>query len=168
MKTLSITKIFVLLTVLLILSGQFGFAQVGADSGDMAIGAGLELNMNTSESFALALVLGFNYNLELIPLFHFAVGGHIHLSMDFKYATTIEAIPYFRWYVLRGGYTGVFAQVDLGFSFILEETNNYPMMHTGLRGGYRMPIGDKYYVEAFARFGYPFFYGIGVIGGMGL
>ena len=132
------------------------------ESGDMGFGGGMEMNMNSSENFAGAAVLGFNYNL---PLPSFTAGITAGISLDFSTGRAIEFAPFFRWYVL-GGYSGIFAQADVGFSFITESEENFPRFLGGLRGGYRMPLGDKFFVEPYVRAGYPFAFGIGVIGGL--
>jgi len=36
----------------------------------------------------------------------------------------------------------------------------------GLRAGYRLPLGDMFFIEPFGRVGYPFMFGIGALAGV--
>jgi hypothetical protein len=127
----------------------------------MAVGFGLEWNMNSRQNFAGGAVLGFDYSF----MQSFAAGLTITASSNFGGITVIEPVAMFRWYFLGSGHNGFFAQAELGAYLILEDGLTI-MFDGGLRAGFRLPLGQRFYVEPYGRLGYPFAYGLGVMAGM--
>jgi len=133
----------------------------------MAAGLGAELNMNSCEMFAGALALSFDYNL-LISSSPSAVGFIVTGSYNLKDTRVMEFAAFFRWYFNEERHQGWFTQMEAGYSLISEEGDGHlpsPFL-AGLRAGYRLPLGSSFFAEPYARFGYSFFWGLGVIGGM--
>lgn len=133
----------------------------------MGLGLGLEWNMNSRENFSGGIVLGFDYNLP-ISFKQFAAGVTFTISNNFSGITVIEPAAMFRWYFLGSDYFGWFAQADIGAFLVVEDPENSYLFLGGVRGGFRLPFGTKFYVEPFGRFGYPFMFGIGAMAGMKL
>jgi hypothetical protein len=152
-------KKMILLLVLI-----FGYTLCVSAQEKAAVGLGPEWNMNSRYNFAGGTVLSFNYNLP----FYFAVGFNAGASSNFTGIAVMEGAALFRWYFLRSGYTGFFAQADLGAFLIFENEEINPLFLGGLQGGYRLPFGKSFYVEPYGRLGYPFVFGIGVITGIQL
>lgn len=140
----------------------------------MAASLGSEWNMNSRENFAGALAAGFDYNLP-VAIASFAAGGIMSGSSNFTDSGVMEVSGLFRWYFLEKGlsgwnfmgkgHNGFFAQADLGLYLIMEAGDTFPLPLAGLRAGYRLPLGSAFFVEPFGRLGYPFAFGIGVLGG---
>jgi hypothetical protein len=128
-----------------------------------AIGIGPEWNMNARENFAGGAALSFNYNLP----HSLAIGAGITASTNFDGFTVLEPTALFRWYFL-GGYSGFFAQADVGCFLYFEDGETAPMFDGGIRGGFRLPLGSSFYIEPYGRIGYPFAFGVGVLGGIRL
>jgi len=151
-------------SILIIAACLCAFAQ---DEKNMAAGLGAENNMNARKMFAGGLVLSFDYNLPVsaTPL---AVGFAVSGSNNFNDTTVMEFAALFRWYFPGKEHQGWFAQAEAGYSLISEEgNNNLPLpVLAGLRTGYRLPLGSSFFVEPCARFGYSFFFGVGVTSGM--
>jgi hypothetical protein len=127
-----------------------------------AVGLGLEWNMNSRVNFAGGAVLGFDYRF----LRYFAAGLTVTASSNFDGITVIEPTALFRWYFLGKGHSGFFAQAEAGAYLILEEGVVNPLFDGGLRGGYRLPLKQRFYVEPYGRLGYPFAFGAGVMTGV--
>ena len=152
----------VLLTALALVLGLCpGFAQ----EPKMALGLGPEFNMDSRENFAGGAVLAFTFNLPVaaVPL---AVGLTVTGSYNFDGIFVGEPAALFRWYFLGGGHTGLFVQADLGAFLILEDGDLTPLFNGGLRAGYRVPLGEMFYLEPYARGGYPFVFGVGLMAGL--
>jgi len=127
-----------------------------------AIGAGLEWNMNSRENFAMGGVLSFDVNLGS----SFAAGINATFSANFFGFYVIEPAALFRWYFLGKNHTGFFAQAE-GGAFIIFDNNKTSIMPLGgLRAGFRLPLGQKFYIEPYGRIGYPFAFGMGVMAGI--
>lgn len=126
-----------------------------------AIGIGPELNMNTPEGFAGGAGLSFDISLAK------ALAAGINVSASYNFAETfvLEFGALFRFYLLGIGHTGFFAQIDAGSTLIMEEAEMMPVFMGGLRTGHRIGIGAGYF-EPYFRIGYPFAFGVGVIGGI--
>jgi len=159
-------SIFILI---IFLAGWNVYAQEDTGSRKMAFGMGPEWNMNSRHNFAGGLVLGFGYNLPAsVPL---ALGINVTGSSNFSQTVVLEAAPYLRWYFMGAGHTGFFAQADVGIYYVMEDLNKkdrnvFDMFNGGLRAGYRLPMGSLFYVEPYARAGYPFVFGIGLMTGI--
>ena len=155
-------KKYLFFIVMLSVLNFFAFA----NDSNMAVSLGGEFNMNSREETATAFggVFGFDYNLPA----SFAVGITATVSNDFERTTVIEPAALLRWYFLdrRGRYTGLFVQADGGLSRVTtdDEVENFPL--GGLRGGMRIPLGKMFFVEPYARAGYPFTMGAGVMAGI--
>jgi len=147
---------------LLLCIAAFAFADEEQASSKAAIGAGVEWNMNSRENFAMGGVLAFDYNIGSA----FSLGINATASSNFFGIAVIEPAAMFRWYFLGSNHTGWFVQADVGVYLILEDGDLTPMFLGGLRGGLRLPFGDKFFIEPFGRIGYPFMFGIGILAGI--
>jgi len=130
-----------------------------------AVGAGLEWNMNSRHNFSMGFPVSFDYKLP-VAVAPFSVGVTFTTSVNFTGDTVLEPAAMFRWYFLGIGHTGFFAQADLGAYIIFEDNEIYSLFLGGLRGGYRMPLGSRFYVEPSVRVGYPFAFGVGATAGV--
>jgi len=159
------------------------FAEDAEDAGDriaatgqkFAVGIGPEMNWNSpgkednsrdsdSEKIVAAgAVLTFDYNLGT----SFALGLNVTASSNFSHITVIEPAAMCRWYFLGSDHTGWFVQADIGAHLIFEDDGEVtPSFLGGFRGGVRIPLGDKFFIEPFGRAGYPFALGFGAIAGL--
>jgi len=129
------------------------------------IGIGPEINMNSREGFAGGIPINIDYQLPIsaLPL---ALGLTITMSSNFSDTTVAETTGLFRWYFMGMNHSGFFAQVDLGMHILTERNVSLTLFNGGIRAGFRLPLGDFFYVDPHGRFGYPFFIGAGVLGGM--
>ena len=152
----------IFLIALILISSLCAFAQDEQGEKKAALSLGLEWNMNARENFAGGAVFGFDYNL---PYF-FALGLTVTYSNNFSGISVIETAALFRWYFLENGYTGFFAQADAGAYLVLEDGEFIPLFMGGLRVGFRLPLGELFFIEPYGRVGYPFVFGIGVMAGM--
>ena len=149
------------MVLMLFALGQLAFAQDFA-LGTPALGAGAEVNMNAHNNFAGGAALGLDFALP----YAFAAG--LGATASFKTGiTAVEAAAMLRRYF---GSKGFFAQADAGALFYLEAAYREERLRTlfsgGLRAGFRVPLGAMFYIEPYARGGYPFIFSTGVIGGM--
>ena len=151
--------------VLFFLPLFFLFSGLSTPALETAVSAGPEWNMSSPENFAAGFGLGFDINLPGVPL---AVGINVAGSANFSKTGVIETAPFIRWYFMNTPYTGFFAQLDTGYFHILESGDSIPRFTGGVRGGYRLPLGKMFYIEPYGRFGYPYFFGIGVMAVIGL
>ena len=156
------TPIFsILFLVVFVMVSQNAFAQ---NAYPAALGLGLEWNMNSRYNFAGGAVLGLDINLP----HSLALGLTVTGSYNFFGIAVLEPAVLFRWYFLRKGHTEFFLQADAGAFLIFEEeeATKWLLVMGGLRGGYRIPVGNSWYIEFYGRGGYPFAFGLGVMSGM--
>ncbi len=134
---------------------------------NISLSIGLEGNMNARENFAGAAVIGFDYQfLDIL-----AAGVSLTASTDFKGVTVLEPMVTFRgyyWPPRENSYSGLFAQVDIGAYLVIEERGTIALFDGGLRIGFRLPIGKRFFAEPYGRIGYPYFFGLGVAAGIKL
>ena len=154
-------RLFILCLLLCLTGGLFA-QEAEAGRKKIAVGVGAEFNMNSRENFAAGLVLGFLFDLPS----SFAVGVNAVYSNNFSGIQVIEPSALFRWYILSENHTGLFLQADVGAYLIFEDGEIEPIFMGGLRGGVRLPVGDKIFVEPYGRVGYPFVFGVGVLVGV--
>ena len=136
------------------------FAQ--EDGYGMALGPGLEWNMSSGRKSAGGAAVSADYRLFNA----FAAGLSFGMSSNFTALTAIELAASFRWYVFGSNRRGIFAQADGGLFVYMEDVQPRPMFLGGLRAGYRLPVGGRFYVEPYVRGGYPFVLGVGMSAGM--
>ena len=167
MNNAAFKYIFFLATALMLAAGQNLFAQTEAGSKRIAVYTGPEFNMNSRENFAGRVSLGLDFSLPSHPM---AIGVEAAGSYNFSNAVVIEAEAFFRWYFPGKRHTGFFAQAEAGLYYIMENMNGFrdkfPMFLGGLRAGYRLPLGQSFFIEPYVRGGYPFVFGIGVLAGI--
>ncbi len=131
----------------------------------MSLSIGLEWNMNARENFAGGALIGFDYSF----LDMFAAGVNFTASSNFNGITVLEPSAMFRWYFLqmgKGSYSGFFLQADMGTYLVIEDGDVTAMFNSGLRGGFRLPLGKTFFVEPYGRIGYPFAFGFGAAAGV--
>jgi hypothetical protein len=146
----------------LIFSMAFSHNAFAQNDTKMAAGLGLEWNMSSHKGYAAGAGLGFDYNLFRF----FAVGLSVTASHNFTAFTAIEPAAMFRWYFWGKNHTGFFAQADAGVYLYMENEQTIPVFLGGLRTGFRLPLGQFFYIEPYGRAGYPFVFGIGITAGM--
>ena len=148
------------IVAILLVLGQCAFAQDGSAA---ALGAGAEMNMNAHKYFAGGAVLGLDFTLP----HSFAIG--VLGTASFNTAlTAIEAAAMLRRYF---GSKGFFMQADAGALFYMEDMYRdgtiRAMFSGGLRTGFRLPYSAQaWYIEPYARGGYPFIFSVGVVAGV--
>jgi len=128
----------------------------------MALGPGVEWNMNADRKYAMGAAVNADYNL----FNSFAAGISLGVSNNFSALTAVEAAGMFRWYIFSENRTGFFAQADGGLFLYMEDVKAKPMALGGLRLGIRIPLGAMFYIEPYARGGYPFAFSVGMSAGM--
>jgi len=133
---------------------------------ELSLGGGMEWNMNSREMFAGAFSFIAGFNLP-VPSKNMSIGTTAVYSNNFFGFSVVEIAGIFRWYFVGQGYSGFFVQADLGAYLFMEEGNTTPLFAGGLRGGYRFLLG-KFYLEPYGRLGYPFAFGVGMVGGVSL
>ena len=129
----------------------------------MFVGAGLEANANTREGAALGTSLASAVDLNLLNQL-FSAGLKLGFSANMDTINTLETAALFRYY-LPLPISGFFVQAELGSAFFFEGGESYPAFLGGLTAGWRYNIGKFFYIEPFARGGYPFIWGIGLQAG---
>ena len=149
---------------LFLLAAIFLALSFGLSAQETSLGGGIEWNMNARENFAAGFTMLADYRLPLEDQ-QLTAGAVLVYSNNFSGFSVIEVGASIRWYFLGVGLTGFFAQAETGAFLISENNETIPMFMGGARAGFRFPM-DKIYVEPFGRFGYPFAFGFGVIGGM--
>ena len=150
-----------LIVVLFLICSLYAFSEEER----MAVGLGLEWNMNSRHNFAAGAALGSYFNLTD----KYALGLSFGVSSNFYDDLVLEPAAHFRYYFLENQYGRFFRQADAGAFLLYEDGYDiYPMVLLGLRGGLRRPLGSLFYIEPYARLGYPFVFGIGVMAGIRL
>ena len=153
----------IILILVILLLGQAVFAQSENDNVSISVGIGPEVNMNSNFSGGLTLSGDYQLPVSAVKL---AVGLTVTGSYDFLDTVSLETTAMLRWYFLSQNHTGLFGQVDLGIIVIFEDDASAVFFDSSLRAGFRIPLGDSFYIEPYGRFGYPSFLGAGVLAGM--
>jgi hypothetical protein len=128
------------------------------------VGLGLENSMNSLRYYALSESAAFFYD------FHedMAVGMKMAVSENFSDTIVYEPEIFFRVYLLKFKWGRIFAQWVLGESLIVDDEEFYPMLLAGFVAGVHIPIIGFLYAEPYIRFGYPYAWGVGAMGGIRL
>jgi len=163
-----------ILIALLMITAFAGHAAAQDDEGYIwGVNAGAEMNMNSGNHYELHNIaaLGFGvhtggeYNISDI----FAAG--LNLNFSFSDLFAFEAAGFFRWYFLRGlpkeagFFRNIFAQADLGVWAGNDSHSEAVKFLGGTSAGIRFKLPVNFYIEPYARFGYPFLFGVGVTAG---
>ena len=135
---------------------------VFAQEKKMSAGVGLEWNMASRHNFAGGTAVNFIFNLPKSTALGLSATG----SMNFNNIYVIEPGLLVRHYFFRDSYSGFFVQLDIGAFIALEEEGTTSMIMSGIRGGFRLPLGSLFYVEPYGRIGYPFAFGLGAMAGL--
>jgi hypothetical protein len=162
LNALYVPKTLIFTLFFLILSIGVSAQETENKAGKAALGIGAEWNMNSRENFAGGAIL--NFDFDIAP--SLALGIVATASTNFYGITVIEPAAFFRWYFLSRENSGWFAQADLGAYLVLEDEDFTPMFLGGLRAGIRLPLGERFFIEPFGRFGYPFAFGAGALAGI--
>ena len=126
-----------------------------------AFGYGAEMNKNAEYGVGGGALLNFDVNL----FSQYAIGASVTMSGDNSYNGILETAVMVRRYFLPL-HEGFFVEVDTGLSiFTLRDEKTFYRFLAGVRGGYRLPFGNFFYVEPCARVGYPFIFGVGTVAG---
>jgi hypothetical protein len=132
----------------------------------MFVGAGLEANANTREGAAMGVSVASAVDLNLFKQL-FSAGLKLGFSLNMDTISTLETSALFRYY-LPLPISGFFVQADLGGAFFFEGDRSFPAFLGGLTAGWRYDVGNTWYIEPFARGGYPFIWGVGIQAGISL
>jgi hypothetical protein len=127
-----------------------------------AAGAGAEINlMDTGKSFAVGCSLTGEWRFSKL----FSAGGFFTLSFGKTVPVSMESGVFMRWYFLR--FTRMpmelFVEPAVGVAAVLGDAasqNSGGFVDAGLSLGLRFYMG-KFYLEPYARGGYPFMGGAG-------
>ena len=147
---------------LLLIAAIFGSAPAqDAQGHKLGLNAGVEMNMNSGNhpqmsdmpALAFGIHAGGEFNLNRM----FSEGINLSVSLSDIYA--FEAAGFFRWYF----YKKLFAQADMGLW--TGNKGEGIMILGGGSLGLRIPLPSNFYIEPYARFGYPFLVGGGVTAG---
>ena len=161
-KTEYIYKMKKLIITLLLIAAIIGSAAAQDDETfKWGVNAGIEMNMNSGNhpqmsdlpAIAFGVHAGGEFNLNSM----FSAG--INLSVSFSDIFAIEATGFFRWYF----YKNIFAQADIGL-WTGNKGEGIKFLG-GASAGLRIPLPGNFYIEPYARFGYPFLVGGGVTTG---
>jgi hypothetical protein len=151
------------LIIFFILSGT-GFLSAQEVPYTFSLGLGAEGNKNTLDGTAVAGV----FTDDFAVTGHFSFGTRLAFSYNFEDLGTLEAEAMIRWYFLSRNSSGPFAQAGGGLSFIFwRDDTNDDLVNSFIYGGalgWRFRFGS-FYVEPYARGGYPFMWGGGIIFG---
>ena len=131
-------------------------------SGPLSAGIGPEFNMNSRHNFAGGTVLGIYFNLPK----NSAIGLTSTVDFNFFNTEVLEFAVLYRRFFGDGNYSGFFLQPEAGIFIIFEDGEVIPLPLFGLRGGYRLPLGSRFYIEPCGRLGYPFAFGIAFMAGI--
>ena len=147
----------------------------------IAIGLGPEINMNSGANTGVGNVaIGAVVTVDISFFSFWAAGLTGKLSHDMSSAWVVEGGLFIRRYFpgvpprQKERHSGFFAQAEGGFHLIaqdhafMNEGERLFRAMAGLRIGYRFLLGPLrfFYVEPFARAGFPFAGGIGLMGGI--
>jgi hypothetical protein len=148
-------------------AGVLSAQEISAIPFKVSIGLGAEVNKNTVKDVAFAGVL--TYDFAFTP--RFSGGSRVAFSHNFDDLGTLEAELALRFYFFSRNSSGPFAQANGGVSFIVRNDDTYDDMDTKLlcggTVGWRLHL-DSFYIEPYARTGYPFVWGGGLIAGVSL
>jgi hypothetical protein len=142
----------------------------------VSVGLGPEINNNSGTAFGVGAVAALDVNLGD----YWAVGLTAKGSHDLSSAWVLEGGGLVRRYFpgnppqQRERHSGFFMQIDAGAHFIAEDNVHMYEGDTllrfmgGLRVGYRFLLGASryFFLEPYARGGYPFMWGAGLMAGI--
>jgi hypothetical protein len=152
-------KFYVVPVMFIVLAGLAG----AQETKRFDLGFGIEGNMNTYRGAALNGNINFDYEITNT----LAAGIKFGFNHNFRSTMVLEPGAHFRWYFFNLKGNPLFVQGDLGASLIFEDATLYPAFMGGITAGVRFPL-KNWYLEPYIRGGYPFLWGIGVIGGFKL
>jgi len=129
-----------------------------------AMGAGMEVNMNSKEDVAMAYGAKAGMDFSIIP----ALSVGLNAGFSFSEMNVIEPAAMLRWYFMHK-YAPIFIQADAGVWMGIEQGKDMDIKFLGgASAGVRIPMARNFYVEPYARVGYPFMFGGGVMAGLRL
>jgi hypothetical protein len=77
----------------------------------------------------------------------------------------MEQTGLFRYYLPLKKHS-LFIQAEAGGSILFEDRESFMVFSGGLAAGWRITLKDNFYIEPFARGGYPFGWGAGIMTGI--
>jgi hypothetical protein len=149
-------RVFILIAFLLASLSILG----AQETKRFSLGIGVEANNNTRVGAAMGETMYFGCSI-IQPL---EAGVSVGFSYDFNRVMVLEPAAAGRWYFYHFMENRFFAQADLGASIVLEEKDTRPYFLGGLTLGVQLSL-NEWYVEPYARGGYPFVWGTGVKAG---
>jgi hypothetical protein len=157
------TFIIILLCAILAFAAPTVAAQEKAewDEFPYALGAGLEMNMNTKEGWAQGYTAGLDRHLGK----HLLVGLRGGMNDNLEGITGSEANLFLRLYLYKLGLGGAFTQIGYGISSFQEDELRKKSFLMEYTAGFRFFFFGGFYAEAYARSGYPFKWGLGLMAG---
>jgi hypothetical protein len=126
------------------------------------LGGGVETNMNTRGGWGqgyLAVMDRYLFNEHLLA------GIRAGMNMDYQGITNMEGALFLRLYPYKLNLGGAFTQLGWGVSSFQEDENKPMVMMFDFAAGFRFFFLKGFYTEAYVRTGFPFLWGIGILGG---
>ena len=151
-------KKWIVLCLMMVTAGSIAPGAYAFDGFFAALGA--EANANTREGAAAGGSLSFGADLNR----HFALGAKAVFSHDFNAIGNLEPAAFLRWFPLPSN--GLFLQGEIGGSFFFEDGDSYPSILGGIGAGWRLVLGERFYLEPSVRGGYPFVWAGGIMFGV--
>jgi hypothetical protein len=127
------------------------------------MGAGAEMNLNTRNGPALGYGAAVDRTIGSSGLI--AAGLRAALETDFSGVSGTEANLYFRLYLYKRDFGGLYTQLGWGYSAYREDLINAQTMLLDFTAGYRVFFLGGFYVEPYFRTGFPFRLGVGLMAG---
>ena len=97
-------------------------------------------------------------------------GLHLLYAQDAENFVFFEVLGHFRWYFAQiKDNNGLFVQLEGGvvfYSYERFDTLDNILASAGLRAGWRIPLGEKWFIEPSIRGGYPYLIGAGFYAGI--
>jgi len=140
------------------------FNSVIPEKQKFAAGAGMEVNMNSTEDVAVAFGAKFGIDFNI----NSSLSAGLNACFNFAEINVLEPAVMLRWYFINK-YLPVFIQADAGVWMGIEQGKEINMRFLGgASAGVRIPAARNLYIEPYARVGYPFMLGAGVMAGLRL
>jgi hypothetical protein len=127
-----------------------------------ALGAGMEMNMNTRGGWSQGYMAAIDRHLFDK---HLLVGLRGIMNTDYQGISNMEGVLFLRLYPYKLNLGGAFTQLGWGVSSFQEDDNKPLVMLFDFAAGFRFFFLKGFYAEACVRTGFPFQWGLGVLGG---
>ena len=157
------------LIIIVLLPASTAFAQKNTDRGELWICPGAETAMFTYSGMAYGGSVAFGYSRGA------TVGLKASYLIDIDGLSTLELNILFRLYFIKSmRNAGPFIQLMGGPVFCIEEGDSliipadFGTISAGLCLGWRIPLGERWFIEPSVRGGHPYLVGAGLFAGLRL